>query len=320
VGAAATSTELLDRVRAGHVPSIARLISLVESRVEDVVDLLPALYAAGGNAHIVGVTGAPGSGKSTLVGALIRELRARGRTVAVVAIDPSSPFTGGAILGDRIRMQEHALDPGVFMRSMSSRGALGGLSRAAVEAISVFDAAGWDVVIVETVGAGQAEIDVVRTAHTTVVVSVPGMGDDVQAIKAGVLEIADLHVVNKADRPGTNKTVLELRGMLHFGAHPEEGDWRTPVLETIGADGTGVPELADAIDAHRSWLRASGELPRRERLAAAERVTTLVKDLMIEQLAQPAGGDAFARAIDDVSMRRVDPRTAARGLIQELVT
>jgi LAO/AO transport system kinase len=300
--------------------SIARLISLVESNVDDVTSILPELYAAGGRAHIVGVTGAPGSGKSTLVGRLVGELRSRGRTVGVVAVDPSSPYTGGAILGDRIRMQDHALDPGVFVRSMSSRGALGGLSRAVVEATSVLDAAGYDVVIIETVGAGQGEIDIVRTAHTTLVVSVPGMGDDVQAIKAGVMEIADLHVVNKADRPGTNKAVLELKGMLRFGPHPHEGDWQVPVLETVSADGTGIPELVDAIAAHRAWLESSGELPRRERLAAERRVTALVQELMVAQLAQPEGEEAFARVIDDVASRRIDPRTAARELIQELVT
>jgi LAO/AO transport system kinase len=317
---APSPSDLLDRARGGHVASIARLISMVESGIDDVAPLLPELYAAGGNAHVVGVTGAPGSGKSTLVGGIVRELRRRGRTVAVLAVDPSSPFTGGSILGDRIRMQEHALDPGVFVRSMSSRGALGGLSRAAVETIAVLDAAGYDVVIVETVGAGQGEIDIVRTAHTTLVVSVPGMGDDVQAIKAGVMEIADLHVVNKADRPGANKTVLELKGMLRFGPHPAEGDWQTPVLETISADGTGLPELVDAIAAHREWLARSGELSQRERLAAAARVTTLVKELLLAQLAEPAGEEAFARAIDDVVMRRTDPRTAAGELIQELVT
>jgi LAO/AO transport system kinase len=318
--ASTSPSELLERARAGHVPSIARLISLVESNVDDVTSILPDLYAAGGHAHIVGITGSPGSGKSTLVGRLVGELRSRGSRVAVVAVDPSSPFTGGAILGDRIRMQEHALDPGVFVRSMSSRGALGGLSRAVVEAVSVLDAAGYDVVIIETVGAGQGEIDIVRTAQTTLVVSVPGMGDDVQAIKAGVMEIADVHVVNKADRPGTNKTVLEIKGMLRFGPHPEEGAWQAPVLETISADGTGIPELADAISAHRAWLESSGELPRRERLAAARRVTTLVQELMVAQLTQPEGEEAFSRAIDDVAERRIDPRTAARELIQELVT
>jgi LAO/AO transport system kinase len=317
---AASPEQLLERARDGHVPSVARLISMLESRAGEVTEVLPALHAAGGGAHIVGITGSPGSGKSTLVAALIREIRARGRTIGVVAVDPSSAFTGGAILGDRIRMQEHTLDAGVFVRSMSSRGALGGLSRAAIDAVAVLDAAGHDVVVVETVGAGQGEIEVVRMAHTIIVVSVPGMGDDVQAIKAGVMEIADLHVVNKADRPEANKAVLEIKGMLRLAGHEADGAWQTPVLETIAADGSGVAGLVDAIEAHRDWLESSGELTRRERRAAAARLTTLAKELLLEQLAEPAGGAVFERAVDDVSTRRLDPRTAARSLIRELVT
>jgi LAO/AO transport system kinase len=184
----------------------------------------------------------------------------------------------------------------------------------------VLDAAGHDVVVVETVGAGQGEIEVVRMAHTIIVVSVPGMGDDVQAIKAGVMEIADLHVVNKADRPEANKAVLEIKGMLRLAGHEADGAWRTPVLETIAADGSGVAGLVDAIEAHRDWLESSGELTRRERRAAAARLTTLAKELLLEQLAEPAGGAVFERAVDDVSTRRLDPRTAARSLIRELVT
>jgi LAO/AO transport system kinase len=233
-------------------------------------------------------------------------------------VDPSSPFTGGAILGDRIRMQVHALDDGVFIRSMSSRGALGGLSRAVADATAVLDAAGFDVVLVETVGAGQVEVEIVRSSHTTIVVSVPGMGDDIQAIKAGVMEIADIHVVNKADRPDTNKIVRELKGMLRLGGVPASG-WRTPVLETVATDGTGVPALVDAMEGHHSWLAASGELAQRERRAAAARVTALAKDLLSEQLADPASGAVLERAVDDVCSRRLDPRTAARRLVRELI-
>ena len=300
------------------MPSIGRLISKLESRPAELNGFLPALYGAGGRAHVVGVTGPPGSGKSTLVAALISEIRARGRTIGVVAVDPSSAFTGGAILGDRIRMQQHVLDDGVFVRSMSSRGALGGLSRAVGDAVAVVDAAGFDVALIETVGAGQVEIEIVRTAHTTIVVSVPGMGDDVQAIKAGMMEIADIHVVNKADRPDANKTVRELKGMLRLGGMPQSG-WRTPVLETIAHDGTGVSELVDAIERHRAWLEESGELRRRERRAVRARITALAKEFLTEQLAEPGGGDALERAIDDVCSRRLDPRTAARQLVREVV-
>lgn len=311
--------ELLERVRSGHTPSVGRLISKLESSPRELNGLLPALYACGGRAHVVGVTGPPGSGKSTLVAALIAEVRARGRTIGVVAVDPSSAFTGGAILGDRIRMQAHALDDGVFVRSMANRGALGGLSRAVSDAAAVLDAAGFDLVLLETVGAGQAEIEVVRATHTTVVVSVPGMGDDVQAIKAGVMEIADIHVVNKADRPETHKTVKELRGMLRLGLDHEGRGWTTPVIETIALDGTGLPALVDAIALHRTWLEESGELGRRERRAATARITALAKEYLIEHLAEPAGGAVLERAVDDVCSRRLDPRTAARQLIRELV-
>jgi LAO/AO transport system kinase len=259
--------ELVERAIDGHVPSIARLISRLENRGgADGDAMLKRLHAEGGHAHVIGITGAAGSGKSTLVTALARELRARDRTVGIIAVDPSSSITGGSILGDRIRMQEHALDPGIYIRSLSTRGSLGGLSRATVDAVTVLDAAGRDVVIIETVGVGQDEVDVVQAAHTVAVVSVPGMGDDIQAIKAGLLEIADLHVVNKADRPETDRTVSELRNMLSLLPAAE---WEPPILETIAADGSGVPELADAFETHRAWLHESGELARRERRGAA---------------------------------------------------
>jgi len=308
-----TDEELVERAIDGHVPSISRLISRLEARGRDGDAMLQRLHAEGGGAHVIGITGAAGSGKSTLVTALARELRAREKTVGIVAVDPSSSISGGSILGDRIRMQEHALDPGVFVRSMSTRGSLGGLSRATIDAVTVLDAAGRDVVIIETVGVGQDEVDVVQAAHTVAVVSVPGMGDDIQAIKAGLLEIADLHVVNKADRPDTDRTIGELRTML--GLVPAS-DWEPPILPTVASDGTGVAELADALDAHRAWLAESGELARRERRSAAARVAAVAQDLLLEELESPAGGDAFERAVEDVQCRRTDPRTAARELIR----
>jgi LAO/AO transport system kinase len=311
-----TDEQVLERALAGHAPSMGRLISLLERRGADGDELLGRLHAAGGRAHVLGVTGAAGSGKSTLVTVLARELRARGRTVGIVAVDPSSSITGGAILGDRIRMQEHALDPGVFVRSMSTRGSLGGLSRATIDAVTVLDASGRDVVIVETVGVGQDEVEVVKAAHTVAVVSVPGMGDDIQAIKAGLLEVADLHVVNKADRPETDRTIAELRGMLMLLGPPAEGEWAHPILPTVARDGSGVPELVDAVDAHLAWLRDSGELRRRERRSAAARVAAVAQDLLLEELDSPSTGDAFERAVEDVLARRVDPRTAGRRLIR----
>jgi LAO/AO transport system kinase len=305
--------ELIERALDGHVPSIARLISRLESRGREGDAILQRLHAEGGRAHVIGITGAAGSGKSTLVTALARELRARDKTVGIVAVDPSSSITGGSILGDRIRMQEHTLDPGVFVRSMSTRGSLGGLSRATVDAVTVLDASGRDVVIIETVGVGQDEVDVVQAAHTVAVVSVPGMGDDIQAIKAGLLEVADLHVVNKADRPDKDRTVNELRTMLSL---VPDADWDPPILETIAHDGTGVPELLDKFDEHLAWLKESGELEQRERRSAAARVTAVAQDLLLEELESPSSGDAFERAVDDVQHRRTDPRTAGRNLIR----
>ena len=305
--------ELVERAIDGHVPSVARLISRLESRGREGDAILQRLHAEGGEAHVIGITGAAGSGKSTLVTALARELRKRDKTVGIVAVDPSSSISGGSILGDRIRMQEHALDPGVFVRSMSTRGSLGGLSRATIDAVTVRDASGRDVVIIETVGVGQDEVDVVQAAHSVAVVSVPGMGDDIQAIKAGLLEVADLHVVNKADRPDTDRTIAELRNML--GLVPS-GDWELPILPTVARDGTGVAELADAFEAHRAWLEDSGELARRERRSAAARVAAVAQDLLLEELESPASGDAFERAVEDVQNRRTDPRTAARELIR----
>jgi LAO/AO transport system kinase len=309
-----TDEELLERAIDGHVPSIARLITRLENRTGPEGDaLLNRLHAEGGHAHVIGITGAAGSGKSTLVTALARELRARDRTVGIIAVDPSSSITGGSILGDRIRMQEHALDPGIYIRSLSTRGSLGGLSRATVDAVTVLDASGRDIVIIETVGVGQDEVDVVQAAHTVAVVSVPGMGDDIQAIKAGLLEVADLHVVNKADRPETDRTVSELRNMLSL---MPDAVWEPPILETIARDGTGVAALADAFDTHRAWLAESGELARRERRGAAARVAAVAQDLLLEELESPSTGDAFERAVDDVVNRRIDPRTAGRNLIR----
>jgi len=309
------TADLLARARSGDAPSLSRLISLVESRPQELDAVLPEIHAAGGRAHVIGITGAPGSGKSTLVARLVRVLRGRGRTVGVVAVDPSSSITGGALLGDRIRMQEHTLDGGVFVRSMSTRGALGGVSRATVDAVAVLDAAGWDDVIVETVGVGQDEVDIMRIAHTTAVVSVPGLGDDVQAIKAGLLEIADVHVVNKADRPEADRTAAELTSMLTLTGPPGSGGWAVPVLRTVALDGTGLDELANALAAHLDWLQASGELARREEAAAAARIRAIARDLAVARVQSPAAGAAFEACVRAVARRELDPHAAARSLL-----
>ena len=311
----APECELAARVRQGHVSSVARLITALENRRAEGRAALGELYGAGGRAHVIGVTGTPGSGKSTLVATLARALRRREATVAIVAVDPSSSLTGGAILGDRIRMGEHTLDPGIFVRSMSTRGTLGGISRATMDAVCVLDAAGYDYVIVETVGVGQAEVAIVRAAHTTVVVSVPGLGDDVQAMKAGLLEVADLHVVNKADRPDADKTAAELLMMLALSSPASADNWAVPVISTSSVDGTGIDELADTLTRHLQWLHDSGELARRERESVVSRIRTIAMDLVVEELDDPARGRGFDDLVAAVAARRTDPHAAARQLI-----
>jgi LAO/AO transport system kinase len=307
--------DLFERAQKGNVASAARLISALESRRPGRQVILRQLYAAGGRAHIVGVTGPPGVGKSTLVNALVTEQRARGRTAAVIAVDPSSPLTGGAILGDRIRMLKHGLDSGVFVRSMSTRGSYGGIAGATIDAVAVLDAGGWDIVIIETIGVGQDEIDIIGVAQTTVVVSAPGMGDDIQSMKAGLLEVGDIHVVNKADRPEADRTVSELVGMLTLAALPGQGEWAVPVLATVALSATGLPELVEAVEAHRRWLLTSGDLGRRERVAAAARIRAIAKDLLLERIGDPASAETFEALVDSVAGRRLDPESAAAHLL-----
>lgn len=310
-----SAAELVDPVLAGEHAAIARMVTLIERRADGVDEALAKLHQHAGTAHVLGLTGPPGSGKSTLVAALSRHYRERGRTVGILAVDPSSVFSGGAILGDRIRMSDLAGDPGVFIRSIATRGALGGLSRASLDAITVLDAAGKDIVILETVGVGQAEVDVISAAQTIAVVSVPGMGDDVQAIKAGLLEIADVHVVNKADRDGASRTVAELRDMLRL-SHRRPGQWNVPIQQTVAADGQGVPELADEFAAHLAWMTEHGERERRARRNAATRIRWVAEALVLDRL-RP-GMPEFDRAVDDVTARREDPLSAARALVARL--
>jgi LAO/AO transport system kinase len=299
----------------GSTRALARGLTWVEAGGKRAESLAARLYPHTGRAQIVGVTGAPGSGKSTLVRALALVARARGRTVGVVAVDPSSPFSGGAILGDRIRMNDLALDPGIFIRSMATRGTLGGLSRAAADAVDLMDAAGRSLVLVETVGVGQDEVDVMRLAQTVLVVSVPGLGDDVQALKAGVLEIADVHVVNKADREGADRTVAELRSMLTLIPSVEEA-WMPPVLSASAARDEGIEAIADALDSHMAYLKTGGELERRRRRIVTARVLKIAQDLVAETMlgadALGAAGTAGATLLERVARRELAPYACAR--------
>ena len=306
---------LADRVVGGEPVAISRALTRVERRSDGVGELLADLHRHTRGAHVLGVTGPPGSGKSTLVTRLTAEFRRRGRTVGVIAIDPSSVLSGGAILGDRIRMTDLAGDPGVFIRSIATRGALGGLSRAALDAITVLDAAGKDVIVLETVGVGQAEVDVLAAAQTVAVVSVPGMGDGVQAIKAGLLEIADVHVVNKSDRDGAHRTVSEIREVLKMTPRTPDG-WNVPIRQTVAATGDGVAKLADTFDEHRSWLDRTGEGDLRERRNAGTRIRWMAEELVLGGL-RP-GAPAFDTAVDAVVSRHSDPAAAARDLVRAL--
>jgi LAO/AO transport system kinase len=307
----------VERIADGHRPSIAQAISLLEARHPGFEELGEALWAAGGTARVIGITGAPGSGKSTLVNALTRELRVRGRRVGIVAVDPSSSISGGAILGDRIRMGEHTRDGNVYVRSLSNRGSLGGISRATFDAVTVLDAARFDDVIVETVGVGQAEVDIVRVAHSVLVVSVPGFGDDIQMIKAGLLELADIHVVNKADRPDVHKLVSEITSMLTLEPRPESGHWSPPVVETVAlAAPSGIDALVDALNLHTDWLRSTGKLEERTRRAAEIRVREIAKELLVESLQDLSAEDTFQDAIASVTSRKRGPCVVAAELVR----
>ncbi|RLC71448.1 MAG: methylmalonyl Co-A mutase-associated GTPase MeaB [Chloroflexi bacterium] len=302
--------------------AIARLISHIENGEPDAREALAVLYPHTGRAYIVGVTGAPGTGKSTLVNELAKAYRRldQPRTVGIIAVDPTSPFSGGAILGDRIRMRDLAGDAGIFVRSMATRGSLGGLARATADAIKVLDAAGYEVIFVETVGAGQAEVDIAKTAYTTIVVEAPGLGDEIQALKAGIMEIADIFVVNKADREGADSTVAAIRMMLdlNHASHVEGQGWRPPVCKTIAVRGDGVPALVEEIEAHSAFLRESGLLGQRER----ERVTTEFEYLLHEQLMRQfvsrVSPERWDELIERIVRREVDPYTAAEKLLREM--
>ena len=333
---------IIARILQGDRRALARLISCIENDGRAATDTLAALYPHTGRAHIVGVTGAPGTGKSTLVNELAKSYRARDVQVGIVAVDPSSPFSGGALLGDRIRMRDLSGDPGVFIRSMASRGNLGGLARATGDVVKVLDAAGYETVLVETVGAGQSEVEIARTAHTTLVIEAPGMGDDVQAIKAGVMEIADILVVNKADREGAERTRQVLQAMLELGLKPGHGQeikqgarhhgqnqdenvslivpaqqWKPIICSTIALKGQGVPELIQAISDHYRYLQESGHWAERERIRAANELDHLLRERLIAHMLQRIGSQRLKETVNRIVARDVDVHTAASDLLAQ---
>ena len=306
---------LVDRIVSGDVLALARAISIVEESASGSGALLQGVFPHTGRANVIGITGSPGAGKSSLVDRLVASLRGQGKRVGVVAVDPSSAYSGGAILGDRVRMQGHATDDGVFIRSMASRGHMGGLSRAASDAVDLMDAAGYDPVIVETVGVGQDEIEIARAADVVCVVLVPGMGDDIQAIKAGILEIADVFVINKADRPGADKVAAELDAMMALA--PSSAPARPPIFRTIATSGEGVESLRDGLLAHVASAGAERRAQRRWERAEMRFLGVLTDRFLRDVRERLLPGDRFARTVDEIAARRLDPYTAAERVMRE---
>jgi LAO/AO transport system kinase len=297
--------DLVPRLFQRNPRALGRAVSILEDGGGSQRELIRRVYAETGKARVVGITGPPGAGKSTLVDRLARLIRQRGQTVGILAVDPTSPFTGGALLGDRIRMQTLYTDPGVFIRSMATRGAMGGLARASRDAVDLLDAAGFDWVLIETVGVGQDEVDIVRTADTVVLVTIPGLGDDIQAIKAGILEIADVFVINKADREGVERTAKDLQMMLSIGEH---GEWLPPILKTVASREEGIDRVLAEIERHREHLTASGEIERRRRSHLRLRVETILKERVVAAADRVLGVD---REVERGHQEKIDPYRVA---------
>ncbi|WP_223267904.1 methylmalonyl Co-A mutase-associated GTPase MeaB [Streptosporangium nondiastaticum] len=309
---------LVEQAREGRPRAVARLISLVEGASPHLRDVMAALAPLTGGAYVVGLTGSPGVGKSTSTSALVSAYRRMGKRVGVLAVDPSSPFSGGALLGDRVRMSDHASDPGVYIRSMATRGHLGGLAWAAPQAIRVLDAAGCDVILVETVGVGQSEVEIASQADTSVVLLAPGMGDGIQAAKAGILEIGDVYVVNKADRDGADATARELNHMLGLGEARAPGDWRPPIVKTVAARGEGTDELVEALEKHRAWMEERGVLADRRTARAAREVETIAVTALRERIADLHGDRRLTALAERIVGGSLDPYAAADELVAGL--
>ena len=309
---------LVESARAGSPRAVARLISLVEDGHPALREVMAALAPHSGQAHIIGITGSPGVGKSTSTNALVGALRKQGKRIGILAVDPSSPFSGGALLGDRVRMQDHALDPDVYIRSMASRGHLGGLSWTTPQALRVLDAAGCDVILVETVGVGQSEVEVAGLADTTIVLLAPGMGDGIQAAKAGILEIGDVFVVNKADRDGADATVRDIRHMISLGDRTEPGLWRPPVIKTVAQQGQGIDEVIESIEKHTSWMQESGALRDRRIRRAGDEIESIALQALRAKMGDLRHGNGVEELAAAVVDGTTDPYAAAVQIVAAL--